>query len=386
MSGVFDSEPSSTRRATSNDGLSRDVAVELAQYANHAYDDEDQFLEGETLLEDHSLGFNDLQVGVFEKPDRLIVGFRGTDGFTDLLTDLDSFSNRLSVFFPWITPETDLQVHDGFVKSLARSYQFLKEDVLGKLAGKEMWLTGHSYGAALAILFAYVFSLDPEGVRPSQVYVFGSPRVFLSSDDLNTRYSSVVPQLVRIQNKADPVTSIPHKSSLSDLWNVSRNAGFTFGSLIAGVGVAWMSGGYTHVGRGVIIYQKGGETVLHNHDVVKLPKDQRYFVTEPGDDTMRDPFVDTGLSASAHSMTLYLQSVKVLPQIIVQEVAHRYSLEHATRSSQFHQVFPNTKPTVLLQYVVSAPAAVPVHPLAGLRPIAFYYYEDVADIGKLVAY
>jgi len=389
MSGVFDNE-SSSRRAirdttSSTDELSREVAEELAYYANHAYDNEDQFLEGETIIEDHSIAYNDLQVGVFEKPDanRLVVGFRGTDGITDVLTDLDSFSNRLSVFFPWITPDTDLQVHDGFVKSLSRAYKRLKEDVLSKLGGKELWVTGHSYGGALATIFAYVFSLDPEGVRPSQVYVFGSPRVFLSSDDLNTRFSSVVPGLVRIQNQKDIVTSLPHKGSWSELWNVTRNAGFFFGSII-GAAVGFMSGGYAHVGIGVIIYEKLGEQLLHNKDVVHL-ENKRYFVTEPGDDTMRD-LNDTSLSFSAHSMSLYMDNVKVLPQVIVREVTHRFSLEHATRSAPYHQLFPNTKPAALLQYIDSAPAAVSVHPLAHLRPIGFYYYEDSTDIGKLVVY
>jgi len=159
MSGVFDSVTGShenrrafthKHKAHDHTPLNRAVALELAVYSHHAYDDPSTYGEGETFIENHTIGINDLQVGMYEKQEYVVLAFRGTDWITDVLTDIGVFTTHLSSHFNWVTSERDLKVHGGFCKSLARVYDQLKEKLMGVL-------NGHSYGGALSALSFRMF-------------------------------------------------------------------------------------------------------------------------------------------------------------------------------------------------------------------------------------
>jgi triacylglycerol lipase len=102
------------------------------------------------------------------KDNTLILSFRGTSGLKNFLTD----ANALRVRADWLKGT----VHDGFKSALNSVWP----EIVSKIGPheeqqNEIWLTGHSLGAALAQLAA--LRLTQEGYRVHNVYTFGTPRV-----------------------------------------------------------------------------------------------------------------------------------------------------------------------------------------------------------------
>jgi pimeloyl-ACP methyl ester carboxylesterase len=98
----------------------------------------------------------------------LVVAFRGTSGFRDFVTDVDIRRVRPE----WAAGG----VHSGFENALDGVWSQLISR-LGPPAAqhKDIWLTGHSLGAALAQLAA--LRLSRAGYRVHRVYTFGTPRI-----------------------------------------------------------------------------------------------------------------------------------------------------------------------------------------------------------------
>lgn len=110
---------------------------------------------------------------VCTSPDAAFVAFRGSVGRYDWLnTDANTNLEPLSSF-----PLDLRRVHIGFLNALdAAQTQLDTLLALPSVAGKPLWLTGHSLGGALAVLLAARMTLL-EG-RPVQgLYTFGQPRV-----------------------------------------------------------------------------------------------------------------------------------------------------------------------------------------------------------------
>ncbi len=98
----------------------------------------------------------------------LVVSFRGTSGFRDFVTDGDIRRVRPG----WAAGG----VHSGFSTALDSVWS----QVTSKLGPpsaqqKDIWVTGHSLGAALAQLAA--LRLARAGYRVHRVYTFGTPRI-----------------------------------------------------------------------------------------------------------------------------------------------------------------------------------------------------------------
>jgi triacylglycerol lipase len=93
-------------------------------------------------------------------PSFAILVFRGTDSHRDYVTDLN-FG-----ILPW--DQNKVGVHKGFRKALDSVWDEIEKE-LSRLACP-IFYTGHSLGAALAILAASRY-------MPQAVYTFGSPRV-----------------------------------------------------------------------------------------------------------------------------------------------------------------------------------------------------------------
>lgn len=118
----------------------------------------------------------DSQAYVAVRPEAVVVAFRGTeptrreDWATDLAAAQETFEKLLGV--PGLG-----RVHSGFATSLSS----VLPDVLRALAEHDdekrtLWITGHSLGAALAMLAAAFVSTLP--THPiAGVYTFGQPRV-----------------------------------------------------------------------------------------------------------------------------------------------------------------------------------------------------------------
>ena len=99
----------------------------------------------------------------------LVVAFRGTSSFRDFITDGDIRRVR---------PEWGAsgKVHGGFNGALDGAWpQLIAKLGPPTVHQKEIWLTGHSLGAALAQLAALRLTLEGYTVR--RVYTFGTPLI-----------------------------------------------------------------------------------------------------------------------------------------------------------------------------------------------------------------
>jgi pimeloyl-ACP methyl ester carboxylesterase len=98
----------------------------------------------------------------------LVLSFRGTSGFKNFLTD----GNIRRVRADWAAGG----VHNGFKTALDAVWPQIRSK-LGppEAQRKDIWLTGHSLGAALAQLAA--LRLTKSGYRVHRVYTFGTPRI-----------------------------------------------------------------------------------------------------------------------------------------------------------------------------------------------------------------
>ena len=115
----------------------------------------------------------DTQCFVVGDGDKIIVSFRGTEGkIKDIITDKKFFPTN----FP--TGKRSGLVHRGFYKAFNSVWKKIEEEIVYlRNNGQSVWFTGHSLGAALAIIAAATMRIqNNEGLNG--VYVFGSPRVF----------------------------------------------------------------------------------------------------------------------------------------------------------------------------------------------------------------
>lgn len=98
----------------------------------------------------------------------LIVAFRGTADIRNWLTDLDCARDA----------EGRCRVHRGFARAVDSVQAEVNAAVLAASGeGLRIWLTGHSLGGALAMLFAWRF-YNAHGDAPfAGTYTFGQPRV-----------------------------------------------------------------------------------------------------------------------------------------------------------------------------------------------------------------
>ena len=147
---------------------------------------------------------SDLQVGVTtsEVNKRIVVVFRGSESRTDWMYDLMITKIRL---------RDNVYVHQGFHRQLHENnnYESLVEKVkelIEKYPDYEIYITGHSLGAALATLFGYELSHEIE--NNIKVISFASPRV--GNQYFKTSYEAKENLThYRITNDRDVVTAFP---------------------------------------------------------------------------------------------------------------------------------------------------------------------------------
>lgn len=121
---------------------------------------------------------------------QIVVSFRGSDDWKDWSTNLK---------FLKIKSPFNRDVHSGF-QAAYNSIREGLEQYLSQLAGWDLFMTGHSLGAALASICAV-----QSGAKFKQVVTFGCPRVFGSNSEVNLSNYNVI----RYVNKADLVCRIP---------------------------------------------------------------------------------------------------------------------------------------------------------------------------------
>ena len=153
------------------------------------------------------------QVYVASTGDNLVVAFRSTDSddgwevTLNVLTDLKAYPTKIS-FVDDTVPKANkyrkINVHAGFHNEYLR----YRERILGYVAqhpDKDIYVTGHSLGGALAVLNGFDIAVHTQ--RPVTVFTFGQPRV--GGDKFREAYEELVPDSYRVVVDGDPIPRVP---------------------------------------------------------------------------------------------------------------------------------------------------------------------------------
>ena len=131
------------------------------------------------------------------------VSFRGTSDIEDWVADIDAIPAG------YLPIATFGQVHSGFQDV----YQLIRGSIAAKLATAtagcdQILITGHSLGAALAVLAAPDISrnMPPNNIEP-RLITFGGPRVGLS--DFAAAFDAAIESCYRVVNFLDIVPYLP---------------------------------------------------------------------------------------------------------------------------------------------------------------------------------
>lgn len=128
---------------------------------------------------------------VRDTPDGLVIAFSGTDSLKDVETDADCIPHPLDAIG---------RVHEGFMDYWGK----IRQQVAKSAGTKPVTFTGHSLGAALAILAAAEFIVADLPVKA--VYGFEPPCV-TPDDKLGAVFAHIPLHLFR--NGGDPVPFLP---------------------------------------------------------------------------------------------------------------------------------------------------------------------------------
>lgn len=141
---------------------------------------------------------NDTQAFIAVSPGYTIISFRGTESFTDLVTDINFFK-KASEIFPG-------KIHGGFLKAAEGIWPKIQEILAGIENTGKLFITGHSLGAALAQLNAYQSARA--GYDIGGVFLFGAPLV--GNSDFSNAYNLLLKAQTYLHtNNLDAVAQIP---------------------------------------------------------------------------------------------------------------------------------------------------------------------------------
>lgn len=125
----------------------------------------------------------------------VVVAMRGTKSITNLITDIKFVRKR-------IDSNGQAFASRGFVNALETVYDAIKSKLEPDIGKKEIFVTGHSLGGALATLISYRISRQRDDAQPVQ-YVYGCPPT--GDITLSTYFKGMDSNTITIQN--DPISS-----------------------------------------------------------------------------------------------------------------------------------------------------------------------------------
>jgi triacylglycerol lipase len=129
----------------------------------------------------------------------LLLAFRGTEAM-----HLKDWSSDIKFRQ---TPAYGGEVHRGFKAALDYIVEAVTKEIITRRSpGQPLWITGHSLGAALAVLFTA--HLEERAIPVNGLYTFGSPRVGnkLFSKQFDAEFRT---KTFRFVNNNDIVTRCP---------------------------------------------------------------------------------------------------------------------------------------------------------------------------------
>ncbi len=144
----------------------------------------------------------DVQCFLRIKNRTLIIAFRGSDSKKDWKADFKFWGTMI----PYNNFSHKIRVHSGFISTYkcqnvrGKIHKFINEDI------KKIFVTGHSYGAALALLCAIDLKYNfPD--KNYEVVVFGCPRV--GNNAFKKFYNLRLFKTIRVENRRDIVPKVP---------------------------------------------------------------------------------------------------------------------------------------------------------------------------------
>lgn len=147
---------------------------------------------------------------IMESDQNIIISFRGSR------TNPDWIANAaiLQTLFPYT--RIPLKVHSGF----AAIYKACRQQIINVLntlsSSKQLYITGHSMGGALAVLCTLDAAVNTDYKNPV-MYNFGSPRV--GDPKFVQFYNDIIQSSIRIVNINDIVPLLPPASVRPPLSN-----------------------------------------------------------------------------------------------------------------------------------------------------------------------
>ncbi|WP_169545026.1 lipase family protein [Sneathiella aquimaris] len=171
-------------------------AIEAAQCAEIAYRVNGKGPAAQLGYQYKQIRANCLRGWIGHKEGKTVVAIRGTVFPKNGRSTLEE--NLLTDLVHWCGPG---KVHEGFYRLLWRLLRPIKQHLI---VGNRLYFTGHSMGAALAVLAASVIGAD-------RVFVFGCPRI---GDQEFAQEINRTLRVTRYENRCDLVTRLPIKGAL----------------------------------------------------------------------------------------------------------------------------------------------------------------------------
>lgn len=176
----------------------------MLELSGSAYSEQHSSISGVRTIQVDSLR-SGVQYQVKLSKNEAQISFRGTDSLKDVATDLQF----MKAVVPYANNNSKIRVHKGFITAYKgedvrnRIHSYITEDI------EKVRITGHSFGAALAMLCA----LDLQYNFPNKDYelaVFGCPRI--GNNAFKKSFEKRLFKSVRVENGNDAVTKIPYAS------------------------------------------------------------------------------------------------------------------------------------------------------------------------------
>jgi len=156
------------------------------------------------------IDIDEIQVGIIVNDvlKNIIIIFRGTDSFSDILYDCSITKKQL---------ENDIFVHGGFYDQLNTIYGNLLDLIKNYIILEyDIYISGHSAGGAYSLILSHLLSKMVN--KPIKVITFGCPRIGNYQWKLLYNLNNNIINY-RVSNKKDIITALP----IYDYYHVGIN-------------------------------------------------------------------------------------------------------------------------------------------------------------------
>lgn len=178
----------------------RDRLIRSMEFAGDAYQDIKNCNYGNEIIKISDINGTQCYIGI--SPPYMRITFRGTDSDADWRLDMRFWQREI----PYDNTSTKIRVHSGFISAYKsenvrnKIHTFIKPDICN------IQITGHSLGAALAVLCAVDLQYNfPD--KDYEVVLFGCPRV--GNAAFARSYNHRVFNTIRVVSGNDIVTKLP---------------------------------------------------------------------------------------------------------------------------------------------------------------------------------